>query len=379
MLEQEFLQVLNKGLVEIIISNPREKGEVQKIKLRPVLIKNELCFQSEEFRGTQVFHGNLDKEYACQYLLQKMEGFRQAQLKTESGESTILVSKKGKVTVTRNKKVLPAKKNDLSHNRKKQYLLKEGIAVPFLVDLGVMTEEGKVVKSKYDKYRQINRFVEFIDDILPQLDKNRKLTIIDFGCGKSYLTFALYYYLKVVNQYDIQVIGLDLKKDVISHCNKLSEKYGYDGLKFLHGDIATFDGVTKVDMVVTLHACDTATDFALFKAMQWGADVILSVPCCQHEWNKQLENDLLSPVFQYGLIKERVAALYTDAIRAEILENAGYRTQILEFIDIEHTPKNILIRAVKQGKKKENEEEIEKILEFFHVDPTLWRLVQNKQ
>uniref|UniRef100_UPI000A942025 class I SAM-dependent methyltransferase n=1 Tax=Clostridium sp. NkU-1 TaxID=1095009 RepID=UPI000A942025 len=234
-----------------------------------------------------------------------------------------------------------------------------------------MTAEGKVIASKYDKFRQINRFLEFIEDILPRLDKKRENVIIDFGCGKSYLTFAMYYYLHELKGYLIRVIGLDLKQTVIDDCNRLGERYGYDKLKFYHGDIASYEGVDHVDMVVTLHACDTATDYALAKAVRWGASVILSVPCCQHELNKTMHQELMGPVFQYGLIRERMAALYTDALRAEILENQGYRTQILEFIDMEHTPKNILIRGVKQGGKKDNRREIQEIMEFLHGKLTL--------
>ena len=206
----------------------------------------------------------------------------------------------------------------------------------------------------------------------------REVTIIDFGCGKSYLTFAMYYYLHELKQYDVRIIGLDLKTDVIRHCNKLSEKYGYEKLKFLEGNIADYTGVEEVDMVVTLHACDTATDFALDKAVGWNAKVILSVPCCQHELNGQIQNELLAPIFKYGLIKERMAALITDAMRAEYLESQGYETQILEFIDMEHTPKNILIRAVKTGKKKQNQESIQACEEFFHIKPTLGKLLNER-
>ena len=267
----------------------------------------------------------------------------------------------------------------LSHNRMKRYLLPEGTPVPFLVDLGVQTKEGRIVRAKYDKFRQINRFLEFIDDILPKLDKGRETTVIDFGCGKSYLTFAMYYYLHQVKGYPLKIIGLDLKKDVIVRCNQLARQYGYDRLTFLCGDIASYDGVDQVDMVVTLHACDTATDYALAKAVQWGARVILSVPCCHHELNGQMENELLKPVLQYGLIKERMAALCTDALRAELLESRGYRTQLLEFIDMEHTPKNILIRAVRDGKPKNNRKEIRNIFEFLSVRPTLSELLWSEK
>ena len=250
----------------------------------------------------------------------------------------------------------------------------------FLIDLGVQTKEGKIVKAKYDKFKQINRFLEFIQDILPALPKDRKLTMIDFGCGKSYLTFAMYYYLKVLNHYDIRVIGLDLKEDVICHCNGLSKKYGYDDLTFLLGDISTYEGVDAVDMVVTLHACDTATDYALYKAIKWNAKVILSVPCCQHEVNSQIQCDDLKSVLKYGLLKERISALLTDGMRANILEENGYDTQILEFIDMEHTPKNILIRGVKKEKRMESARQVKAdskhLAQYLNVEQTLQKLLQ---
>jgi len=294
------------------------------------------------------------------------------ELDSSKGQVRVLVSKKGSpsIKVKRQQKI-EAPSPVPQHNRQKSYILKEGTPVPFLVDLGVMTTEGKIIASRYDKFRQINRFLEFIEDILPRLDKNRENVIIDFGCGKSYLTFAMYYYLHELKGYLIRVIGLGLKQTVIVDGTRLGERYGYDKLKFYHGDIASYEGVDHVDMVVTLHACDTATDYALAKAVRWGASVILSVPCCQHELNKTMHQELMAPVFQYGLIRERMAALYTDALRAEILENQGYRTQILEFIDMEHTPKNILIRGVKQGGKKDNRREIQEIMEFLHGKLTL--------
>lgn len=238
-----------------------------------------------------------------------------------------------------------------------------------------MTEEGKIVRTKFDKFRQINRFLEFIEDILPQLDKGREVTILDFGCGKSYLTFAMYYYLHELKQYDIRIIGLDLKSEVIRRCNELSVKYGYEKLTFLEGDIADYEGVDQVDMVVTLHACDTATDYALAKAVGWHAKVILSVPCCQHEINGQIENDVLKPILKHGLLKERFSAIVTDALRAEYLEREGYEVQVLEFIDMEHTPKNILIRAIDTGKKGKNSKRIKDCEAFLNVEPTLGRLL----
>lgn len=336
-------------------------------------------FQVEEFRGKQAFHQNLMKDEAYEYLQNAMsDTFRQMELASAKGSAQILVSKNGKMTVKvkKNRPVkgqakIQAPSTLLDHNRKKKYVLEDGKPIPFLQDLGVMTADGRIVHSRYDKFRQINRFLEFVQDILPKLPKGREINIIDFGCGKSYLTFAMYYYLKELNGFDIRVIGLDLKQDVIDHCNQLARKYGFEKLAFYHGDIASYEGVDQVDMVVTLHACDTATDYALAKAVRWNASVILSVPCCQHELNRQMKNDMLEPVLQYGLLKERMAALYTDGIRAEILENHGYRTQILEFIDMEHTPKNVLIRAVKEGKGKKNGKKLQEMMDFLHVENTL--------
>ena len=384
-------EILNIDFIRAVISNPRDKTGIIKIKARPLEKKGELFFQLESFTRTQAFHENLSGTDACRRLTEYMGQFGQMQIETVQEECTVLVSKKGKVTIKRKRRQKAAAPADRSHNRKKHYILEEGIPVPFLQDLGIMTEEGKIVRTKTDKFRQINRFLEFVEDILPRLDKGRELTILDFGCGKSYLTFAMYYYLHDLKGYDIRIIGLDLKSEVIAHCGKLAKKYGYEKLTFLEGDIADYDGVDQVDMVVTLHACDTATDYALAKAVGWGAEVILSVPCCQHELNAQFAEDreqtkeqteresCLAPVMDYGLLRERFAALATDGLRAKYLESVGYETQVLEFIDMEHTPKNILIRAVKSGKENEKAaEEIKKCMQFLGVSPTLGRLLGNK-
>lgn len=376
-LTEALREYLDEFLVRIIISNPVEKQGMSKVKIRPLKQKDLLLFQAEELIGNQAFHKNLPKEECADYAADLLDGtFRQLELESGKGQVRILISKKGipDIKIKRIPQKITAVPAVTDHNRQKNYILKEGIPIPFLVDLGVMTENGTIIRSRYDKFRQINRFLEFIEDILPRLYKDRENVIIDFGCGKSYLTFAMYYYLHVQKGYSIRIIGLDLKQTVIDNCNRLSERYGYGKLRFYHGDIASYEGVNQVDMVVTLHACDTATDYALAKAVSWGASVILSVPCCQHELNKQMENSMMAPVFQYGLIKERMAALYTDALRAEILENQGYRTQILEFIDMEHTPKNILIRAVKQGEKRNNRSQIDEIMEFLHGNLTLYNL-----
>ena len=402
--------ILNREFIRAVFSNPRVKDNVVKAKLRPMEQKGELLFQLESFTKTQAFHKNLTVEETKDELMKLLEEFRQVQVETVSEDITVLISKKGKATIKRKRKKVQAKAADLSHNRKKKYILEEGIAVPFLQDLGVMTQDGKIVRTKMDKFRQINRFLEFVEDILPQLDKDRELTLLDFGCGKSYLTFAMYYYLHELKGYDIRIIGLDLKTDVILHCNELAKKYGYEKLSFLVGDIADYEGVDQVDMVVTLHACDTATDFALAKAVGWNAKVILSVPCCQHEVNKQFEKqqnlksgkmkiktevletlevpsnqfsvveEVLGPIMDYGLLRERFAALVTDGLRAKRLESEGYETQVLEFIDMEHTPKNILLRAVKKGSPAaKSGKEAEDCENFLKIQPTLGMLLAEQK
>ena len=386
-LQSLFTDCLNETLIRVILSNPSSKDGVIKICARPMLKNKSLLFQIEEYTKTQVFHKNLTAGDAGSYLTGKLSSdtssqtasFKNALVETQSFTANVLVSKKGTITIKKKMNASAKQpKISLSHNRKKKYILEEGIPVPFLIDLGVMTQNGSIVNAHYDKFRQINRFLEYIEDILPSLPTDRELRILDFGCGKSYLTFAIYYYLKVLKGYPVRITGLDLKEDVIRHCNELAVKYGYDKLEFLCGDIAYYDGCSQVDMVVTLHACDTATDYALAKAVGWGAKVILSVPCCQHELNKQMKNDLLSPVLHYGILKERMAALMTDGLRAQILEANGYRTQILEFIDMAHTPKNLLIRAVYNGHCADNKAQINELLAAFDINPTLYRLLCKK-
>lgn len=377
-------KILNRELVQIILSNTRDAEQGTKVKIRPVLIKEELYFQETLYRGTKVFHENFKAEEMAARIEDYFETlFKQGDFKSSLMDGVVLVSKKGKITVKCKQK--QAEQNaqvfaerDLSHNRSKQYILQEGEVVDFLVGLGVQTPDGKITKNKYDKFRQINRYLEFIEDILDVLPKEGTIRIVDFGCGKSYLTFAMYYYLHVIQGRNIRVTGLDLKADVIDHCNDLAQTLHYEGLTFEKGDISTYEGADAVDMVVSLHACDTATDYALEKAIKWGASVIMAVPCCQHEVSKQIKNDVLKPVLKYGIIKERMSALITDAVRAEILQRQGYDTQILEFIDMEHTPKNLLIRAVRQKGMRpvKKQDEFREMLEFLQISPTLERLVK---
>lgn len=377
-MKEYFDEILNPDLIQIVLSNTRDAECGSKVKVRPVRMKGGLVFQETLYRGAQVFHKNCTKEEMRERLTGYMETlFRQAQVDCVSEEAVILVGKKGSVSLKRKEKAGKEQSRDLSHDRVRQYILPEGEPADFLVGLGVQTPEGKVVKAKYDKFRQINRYLEFIEDVLEVLPVDRTIRIIDFGCGKSYLTFAMYYYLHRLRQRDVRVTGLDLKADVIRNCNELARKFRYEGLDFQEGDISSYEGEDQVDMVVSLHACDKATDYALEKAVKWGALVIMAVPCCQHELNGQICCQELKPILKYGIIKERMAALITDALRANLLEQHGYDAQILEFIDMEHTPKNLMIRAVQSRKMRPGagEESLCRVMEFLQVDPALKRLL----
>ncbi|MER2088265.1 MAG: SAM-dependent methyltransferase [Sporosarcina sp.] len=355
------------------ISQSRAKtDDLKRVKVKPVEIKGQLHIQFEYQYERVLNHENITTDALRSYLQQLLERFRQVHAEYSDEKIQVQLTKKFKV-MWKSEKVASGKVVDLSHNRKKNYLLDENTPYPFLIRLGVQTPDGKVKKQKHDKFRQINRFVEFIDDSLAHLPKERTVRILDFGSGKSYLTFALYHYLRIEKGLDIKVTGLDLKKEVIEECSTIAEDLGYDNLEFLVGDINDYNDETSVDMVVTLHACDVATDMALARAVKWGAKVILSVPCCQHELFSQVHSAALDVMLQHGLIKERFAALATDSIRAELLSLVGYEAQLLEFIDMEHTPKNILIRAYQTGRKS-TADEVQRYIEFknlLNADPFL--------
>ncbi len=348
--------------------------------------KKDAFYQAAAYTDRQVFHRNIHAGELAAYLTETISGnfFRVSAWDAEK-EYQILISKKGKLTFRERKISGQAPRVDSAHNRKKKYLIGEGMAVPPLVDMGVFTAEGKVVKSMYDKYRQINRFLEIIEDGVGEYTGDC-LNIIDFGCGKSYLTFVLYYYFTELKKQKVQITGLDLKEDVIRKCNDAADRYGYRGLHFERGDINGYQASAPVDLVVTLHACDTATDYALFNAVQWNAKMIFSVPCCQHELNGQIQTEEFSLLTRYGIVKERFSALATDAIRANLLAYCGYKTQLLEFVDFSHTPKNILIRAVKSGGpagrtvvpasvRRTYLGEAQRMMEEFHFHPALYALL----
>lgn len=362
-----------KTLIQATISQPRQKSnDLKRVKLKPVELKGQYMVQLEYQYERILKHENIELAHMPQKLDDLFEQFRQAHAEFTAETVQIQLSKKNKV-LWKSTKAAQTKQVNLSHNRKKHYLLDDATPYPFLIRLGVQTEDGKVKKQKYDKFKQINRFVEFIDDSLAHLPTDRTIRILDFGSGKSYLTFALYHYLKVEKGLNIRVTGLDLKKEVIEECNRIARDLQYEDLEFLVGDINDYNEESAVDMVVTLHACDVATDMALARAVKWGAKVILSVPCCQHELNRQLQAPALSIMTQHGLVKERFAALATDSIRAELLSLVGYETQLLEFIDMENTPKNILIRAYFTGKKPPTEQraKYDAFVQFLQAQPFL--------
>lgn len=377
----KFLELINtRELVHATISQPRQKSnELKRIKLKPIELKGIYHIQIEYQYERVLKHENIVLENFSHYFDLFLQQFRQIHAQFINESIQIQLTKKNKV-FWKSENTASEKQINLSHNRKKQYLLDDSKIHPFLVHLGVQSENGQIKKQKYDKFRQINRFIEFIDDTLDHLPKDKQIRIVDFGSGKSYLTFALYYYLKIEKGLDIRVTGLDLKKEVIEECQRIAKDLQYDdNLEFLVGDINDYNEETSVDMVVTLHACDVATDMALARAVKWGAKVILSVPCCQHELNRQLDAPALEIMTQHGLIKERFAALATDSIRAEILKLVGYDAQLLEFIDIEHTPKNILIRAYYTGKipSKKQFDQYQSFIQFLSAKPFLENELKN--
>lgn len=378
-MKQILEKIFSDNIIKVIISKPATKsGKYNKI----VIEKKKDYYQASKYDDKQVFHENIKFDGIVDGAFDMIVGqFRQVNAFGEDFEHIVLISKDGAANYKK-KKNASSVKTDASHNRKKNYIIEEGSQVPALVDMGVFTKEGKIVQSKYDKFKQINRFLEIINDEIANY-KKESINIIDFGCGKSYLTFVVYYYLTQIMNLKVNMVGLDLKKDVIEHCNQAAKKYGYDNLKFYVGDVNGFKAPFDVDMVVTLHACDTATDYALYNAIKWNSKMIFSVPCCQHELNKQIKADELPILTRYGIVKERFCALATDTIRANLLEYSGYKTQILEFVDFENTPKNMLIRAVKRGITPETVrktvlKEVEELQDTFNVKNTLYELLDIK-
>lgn len=377
--EEALRKIAELSPVKIVLSNVADKEQrIQKVQIE----KKEKHFQIAEYTDKQVFHKNVDEEELISFCIEELGvNFLQLNAWMLGGEASVKLTKKGKLLFSLKKADNSALADEVrDNNRKKNYILEEGKVIEPLVDMGIFTKEGKIVSSMYDKFKQINRFIEIIDDELKKKIITH-LNIIDFGCGKSYLTFIVYYYLTEIKKIKVNMIGLDLKEDVIKKCNNAAKKYGYENLSFELGDINGYKAPFKVDMVITLHACDMATDFALYNAISWGANYIFSVPCCQHELNAQIKSEKFSLITRYGIIKERFSALVTDAIRGNLLEYKGYNVNLLEFVDLSHTPKNILIRAVKNPNKSENVklramDEVKRMMEEFGLSQALYRMIE---
>lgn len=372
-----------KDMSKAVISNPISKSDdsIIKIDIKKILMNNKECFQFSYYTKKQVKHTNISiDEMKFEKIFDEMEkNFKQCNI-FSNRIITILMNKKKEFKLVSNKENDNCKDNTLLHNKEKNYILKEGKYIDWLYRLGIMSKEGKVLNSKQKKFRQINKFLEMISDVEKHIPDNA--FIVDMGCGKSYLTFALYYFLNIIRSKNVKILGIDLKKDVVENCIKLSKEFEFDDLEFTVGDISCFNNIKeKVDMVVTLHACDTATDYALFHAVNWNCSIIMSVPCCQHEVFGQIKNENLSLMLSHGIIKERFSSLLTDSLRAAMLDLCGYKTNIVEFIDLEDTPKNIMIRAVKKDTFKLDIEKAQKfidILKEFNIEPTIYRLLKHK-
>ena len=378
----------NKNITKCIFSNMKGDYEYTKIIIKPLIIKNNFVYQFEQFKNNKAYHSNLTIEESIQKLSTIIENFYQYVVFTTEADIQIIRGKKDfNMKSTCNQKEICS----LEHNKVKKYILEEGTPIPFLIRLGIMGEDGKVFKKSYDKFRQINKYLEFIDETIKEL-KNKKyidthIKAVDFGCGKSYLTFALHYYLKNIQNMTFEVIGLDLKKDVIEHCNQIAKDLNMENIEFLTGDIKDFNKLKNVDLIFSLHACNNATDYSLLKGLELDAKAILAVPCCQHEFNQKMSQNKKSeffafenPIGKHGILLEKFASLATDALRAQVLELCGYKTHVMEFIDMEHTPKNILIRGIKENpnknilEKKLQEYEIYK--KFLGIEPLLDTLLK---
>ena len=424
-LEQLFTEIFNEDtLLKIIFSGKRKNSlAYSKVMMRPLKIGGEAKYQAEYTYPKKVTHSNLEAGDARSLALRLVcEDFKQINIFLRDSEIQVLAAKPETPRIIRKALAAPAASSSkapgnagaptagsavlapgssaadtaapasgpakaaatapaLAHNRAKNYVLPAGVPCDFLIRLGIMGEDGTVFPRSYSKFRQINRYLEIVEDVFPYLPKDKTLKIIDFGCGKAYLTFALYHYLKVMKQRNVEIIGLDLKEDVIDFCSGVASDLDYDELKFLKGDIADYTD-DHADMVVTLHACDTATDYALINAVAWNTKVILSVPCCQHELFKQIKNDLHKPILKHGILKDRFTEYLTDGLRGLKLEACGYDVAMIEFTSLEHTARNIMIKAVKTNaagayakkKREAAEQQYQALCDFYQVAPTIGRL-----
>lgn len=367
--------LIKNEIIEIIFSGKEDKEvEYNKVTVKPFVKEENLYYQFAFVYDKKTTHENLESQDIIEKITKEFEKFKQVVIFAVENDYQLLKNKKG-VKIIKNKAT--KKIGELIHNRKKNYIIPEDVPCKFLEILGVMNEKGRVFKDKYDKFRQINKYLEFIRDLEPELRKKESIRIVDFGSGKAYLTFALYYYVTEVLGIKAEITGVDLKKDVVEFCNETAKKMKYDNLSFLWGDIKTFTQFEGIDMIVTLHACDIATDMAIAHGVKWKSRIIIVVPCCQHEIFTQIKNEEMSPLLKHGILKERISSLVTDAARGNILEAVGYNVQFVEFIDLEHTPKNIMIRAIYKGEKNEKAlAEYKKYKEFWNINPYLEKSIK---
>ena len=376
-------------LIKIVFSD-RKSGDFNKVIIKPIILKSVKNIQIESFKDNKAFHKNIDLNNLKELednLKEYIDNFKQILLQIEGSDISFIRKKEN---FSRKEKESNLIKTSNEHNKKKQYILNEGDKIDFLIELGLMSIEGKILKSSYNKFKQINKYLEFIDDVIEELKAKKLITdhinVLDFGCGKSYLTFALYYYLKNYRKdLTFSIVGLDLKKDVIEFCNKLAKKLNYENLEFLNGNIKDYDKSKEVDLVFSLHACNNATDYSLEKALSLDAKAILAVPCCHHEFFEKIQKNKNSEFYNTlkimadnGVVLDKFATLATDSFRSLSLELCGYKTKMIEFIDMEHTPKNILIRAIKSKSSnlKEKLVEYNKLKEFLGIKPLLEDLIK---
>ena len=376
-------------LIKIVFSD-RQSGDFNKVIIKPIILKSTKNIQIESFKDNKAFHKNIDLNNLQELeniLKEYIDNFKQILLQIEGSDISFIRKKE---SFSRKEKESNLIKTSNEHNKKKQYILNEGDKIDFLIELGLMSVEGKILKSSYNKFKQINKYLEFIDDVIEELKAKKLITnhinVLDFGCGKSYLTFALYYYLKNYRKdLTFSIVGLDLKKDVIEFCNKLAKKLNYENLEFLNGNIKDYDKSKEVDLVFSLHACNNATDYSLEKALSLDAKAILAVPCCHHEFFEKIQKNKNSEFYNTlkimadnGVILDKFATLATDSFRSLSLELCGYKTKMIEFIDMEHTPKNILIKAIKSKSSnlKEKLVEYNKLKEFLGIKPLLEDLIK---
>lgn len=376
---QDFINI--DDFIKAIISNPIKKSEnlPKKIDIKKIMLKNKLYFQFIYYIDKKVIHENIeDSSLILEKIINLMsENFKQCDI-LANNSLTLLMNKKGDFKITGIKKTVTIDNTPQSHNKAKNYILKEGEYIDWLYKLGVIDKNGIVISHKQKKFRQINKFLEMLKDIEENLPNNAK--IIDMGCGKSYLTFAMYHYFNIIKEKNVTINGYDLKKDVVEHCNKLAREFNFKNLQFFNEDIQNIDKSENINMIISLHACDTATDYAIYFGVKLNCDVILSVPCCQHELFKQIKNNELSSMLSYGILKERFSSLLTDNLRADALKLCGYKTNIIEFIDMEHTPKNIMIKAIKNKNSAKNDNNIEnfqKLIYNFNINPTIYKLLKD--